>query len=106
MKQKYRNKVLLNVMSTESLQNLHETKDARAELMNMLSRILTYADLSIALLTPSQADILDSVSEVSNIHLRLMMINDTLFLQSLVPSSNLYSLVFDGTSHMILKPVV
>jgi KaiC/GvpD/RAD55 family RecA-like ATPase len=106
MKQKYRDKVLLNVMSTESLQNLHGTKDVRAALMNMLSRILTYADLSIALLTRSQADILDFVSEVSNIHLRLMMINDTLFLQSLVPSSNLYSLVFDGPSHMTLKPVV
>jgi hypothetical protein len=34
------------------------------------------------------------------------MIDDTLFLQSLVPSSNLYSVIFDGRSHMTLKPVV
>jgi KaiC/GvpD/RAD55 family RecA-like ATPase len=106
MKQKYRNKVLLNVMSTESLVCLRGTEDVRAALMNLLSRILTCADLSIALLTQSQADILNFVSEVSNIHLRLLVINDTLFMQSIVPPSSLYSLVFDGPSHMTLKPVV
>jgi KaiC/GvpD/RAD55 family RecA-like ATPase len=105
-KQKYRNKILLNIMSSESLQNLHGTKNVRGTLTNMLSRISTHADLSIALLNRSQDDILDIVSEVSNIHLRLMMINDTLFLQSLVPSSNLYSLIFDRRLHMTLKPVV
>jgi hypothetical protein len=35
-----------------------------------------------------------------------MMINDTLFLQSLVPSSNLYSPIFDRQSQMSLKAVV
>jgi KaiC/GvpD/RAD55 family RecA-like ATPase len=105
-KQKYRNKILLNIMSSESLQELHGTKNVRGTLTNMLSRISTHADLSIALLHRSQADILDVVSEVSNIHLRLVMINDTLFLQSLVPSSNLYSVIFDRRLHMTLKPVV
>lgn len=106
MKQKHRNKVLLNIMSTESLQNLHGTKNVRDTLTSMLARILTHADLSIALLSRSQADILESVSEISNIHLRIMMINDTLFLQSLVPPSNLFSIIFDRHSRMILKPVV
>jgi len=105
-KQKYRNKILLNIMSIESLENLHGTKNVRGTLTKMLARISAHADLSIALLNRSQADILDIVSEVSNIHLRLMMINDTLFLQSLVPSSNLYSLIFDRRLHMTLKPVV
>jgi hypothetical protein len=67
---------------------------------------MTHADLSIAVLTHSQDDMLELVSEVSNIHLRFLMINDTLFLQTLVPSSNLYSLVFDRHSEMSLKPVV
>src|ERR671917_17619 len=106
MKQKYRNRVLLSIMSAESLQNLDIAKNLRGVLMNKLTSILTHADLSIVLLAPSQADILDSVSEVSNIHLRLTMIDDTLFLQSLTPSSNLYSVIFDGRSHMTLKPVV
>jgi KaiC/GvpD/RAD55 family RecA-like ATPase len=106
MKQKHRNKVLLNIMSTESLQNLHGSKNVRGTLTSMLSRILTHADLSIALLSRSQADILEFVSEISNIHIRIMMINDTLFLQSLVPPSNLYSIIFDRHSRIILKPVV
>src|SRR5919107_199008 len=106
MKQKYRSRVLLCIMSAESLQSLDIAKNLRGVLMNKLTSILTHADLSIVLLAPSQADILDSVSEVSNIHLRLTMIDDTLFLQSLTPSSNLYSVIFDGRSHMTLKPVV
>jgi hypothetical protein len=73
---------------------------------NVLSRIMAHADLSIAVLTPSQEDILELVSELSNIHLRFMIINDTLFLQSLVPSSNLYSLIFDRQYQMSLKAVV
>ena len=106
MKHKYRNKILLNIMSNESLQNTHGTINVRGTLTNKLSSILTHADLSIALVTRSQADIFDFVSEISTIHLRLMMINDTLFLQSLVPSSNLYCLIFDRRSHLTLKPVV
>jgi hypothetical protein len=106
MKHKYRNKVLINIMSNESLQNTHGTINVRGILTNKLSSILTHADLSIALLTRSQADIFDFVSEISTIHLRLIMINDTLFLQSLVPSSNLYSLILDRSSHLTLKPVV
>ena len=73
---------------------------------NELSRIMSHADLSIAVLTSSQDDIVKFVSELSNIHLRFMMINDTLFLQSLVPSSNLYSPIFDRQSQMSLKAVV
>jgi hypothetical protein len=106
MKHKFRNKALLNIMSIESLQNPPGTKNVRGTLTNKLSSILTHADLSIALLTRSQADIFEFVSEISTIHLRLMMINDTLFLQSIVPSSNLYSLIFDRSSHLTLKPVV
>ncbi|MDQ3727493.1 MAG: hypothetical protein M3307_04570 [Thermoproteota archaeon] len=106
MKRKYRNKVLLNIMSAEFLQNLSIAKNKIGISMNKLSNILTHADLSIVLLAPSQADILDLVSEVSNVHLRLTMIDDTLFLHSLVPSSNLYSVIFDGRSHVTFKPVV
>ena len=106
MKQKYRNRVLLSIMSAESLQNLDIAKNLRGVLMNKLTSILTHADLSIVLLAPSQADILDFVSDLSNVHLRFTMIDDTLFLHSLVPSSNLYSVIFDGRSHVSFKPVV
>jgi hypothetical protein len=57
-------------------------------------------------LTHSQEDLLELVSEVSNIRLRFIMINDTLFLQSVLPPSNLYSVVFDEQSEISLKPVL
>ena len=106
MKQRHRDRVLLNIMWIDAIQSFYEARKARSEIKNILSRIMTHADLSIAVLTHSQGDMLELVSEVSNIHLRFLMINDTLFLQTLVPSSNLYSLVFDKHSEMSLKPVV
>ncbi len=106
MKQRHRDKLLLNIMWTEAIQSLHRARKLRNGMQNVLSCIMAHADLSIAVLTPSQEDIVELVSELSNIHLRFMIINDTLFLQSLVPSSNLYSLIFDSQSQMRLKAVV
>jgi hypothetical protein len=106
MKQRHRGKLLLNIMCTEATQSLHRARKLRNGMKNELSRIMSHADLSIAVLTSSQDDIVKFVSELSNIHLRFMMINDTLFLQSLVPSSNLYSPIFDRQSQMSLKAVV
>jgi KaiC/GvpD/RAD55 family RecA-like ATPase len=106
MKQRHRDKLVLNIMWTEAIESLHRARRLRNGMKNVLSRIIAHADLSIAVLTRSQNDILELVSEVSNIHLRFMIINDTLFLQSLVPSSNLYSLIFDRQSQMSLKAVV
>jgi KaiC/GvpD/RAD55 family RecA-like ATPase len=106
MKQRHRDKLLLNIMCTEAVQSLYRARKMRDETKNVLSRIMAHADLSIAVLTRSQEDILQFISELSNIHLRFMMINDTLFLQSLVPSSNLFSLIFDRQSQMSLKAVV
>lgn len=106
IKQRHRGKLLLNIMCTEATQSLHRARKLRNGMNNELSRIMSHADLSIAVVTSSQDDIVKSVSELSNIHLRFMMINDTLFLQSLVPSSNLYSPIFDRQSQMSLKAVV
>jgi hypothetical protein len=93
-------------MWTEAIQSLYGTKRVRIVMKNILSRMMAHADLSIAVLTHSQEDLLELVSEVSNIHLRFVMINDTLFLQSVLPPSNLYSVVFDGQSELSLKPVL
>jgi KaiC/GvpD/RAD55 family RecA-like ATPase len=106
MKQRHRDKLLLNIMWTEAIPSLNRARKLRNGMKNILSSIMAHADLSIAVLTRSQEDILGLVSELSNIHLRFMIINDTLFLQSLVPSSNLYSVIFDTQSQMSLKAVV
>ncbi|MDQ4066423.1 MAG: AAA family ATPase [Thermoproteota archaeon] len=106
MKQRHRDKLLLNIMYTEAVQNLHRARKLGNGMKNVLSRIMAHADLSIVVLSPSQEDIVQFVSELSDIHLRFIMINDTLFLQSLIPSSNLYSLIFDRQSQISLKAVV
>jgi KaiC/GvpD/RAD55 family RecA-like ATPase len=106
MKERHSDKLLLNIMWTEAIQSLYGAKGVRSGMKYILSSVMAHADLSIAVLSHSQEDLLEQVSEVSNIRFRFIMINDTLFLQCLLPPSNLYSLVFDGRSELSLRPVV
>ncbi len=96
MKQKHPGRLLLNIMGTDIMQRSYGPEGVRSGMENLLSDVRTSADLTIAVISHSQEDVLDYLSEVSDIHLRFLMINDTLFLQSLVPASPLYSVVFDG----------
>ncbi|MCI0560491.1 MAG: AAA family ATPase [Nitrososphaera sp.] len=105
MKQRYRGKLLLNIMGTDIMQKSHDvTKDFRIALEDFMSAARS-ADISIAVISRSQKEILEYLSEVSEVHLRLLMINDTLFLQPLVPASTLYALKFDK-HQIVLEPVV
>jgi hypothetical protein len=105
MKQKHPDRLLLNIMGTDIMQRSYGQKGVRISMENMLSDIRTNADLSIAVISYSQKDVLEYLSEVSEMHLRFLMINNTLFLQSLVPASTLFSVVFDGC-RISLEPVV
>jgi len=105
MKQKNPGRLLLNIMGTDIMQRSYGQEGVKSRMENLLSDVRTCADLSIAVISHSQGDVLEYLSEVSDMHLRLLMINDTLFLQSLVPASTLHSVVFDG--HQInLEPIV
>jgi KaiC/GvpD/RAD55 family RecA-like ATPase len=106
MKQKHPDKLILNIMWTDIMQRLYGAKRVRSGMKNILSNMRANADLSIAVIRYSQGDILELLSEVSDVRLRLVMINDTLFLQSLVPSSPLYSLVFNERSELSLDALV
>jgi KaiC/GvpD/RAD55 family RecA-like ATPase len=106
MKQKHPDKLLLNIMWTDVMQRLYGAKGVRSGMKNILSSMRANADLSIAVIRYSQGDILELLSEVSDVRLRLIVINDTLFLQSLVPSSALYCLVFNERSELSLDAVV
>lgn len=106
MKERHPDKLLLNILWTEAIQSLYGAERVRSVMKNILSSMMAHADLSIAVLTHSQEDLLELVSEVSNIRLRFIMINDTLFLQSVLPPSNLYSVVFNEKSEMSLKPML
>jgi hypothetical protein len=92
-------------MGTDIIQRFYGQKGVRTGMENLMSDMRAGADLSVAVISHSQGDVLEYLSEVSDMHLHFLMINDTLFLQSLVPASTLYSVVFDG--HQInLEPVV
>lgn len=105
LRQKHRNKLLLNIMGIDTIQRSYGQKGIRNGMENMMSDMKTTADLSIAVIRHSQQDVLEYLSEVSDMHLRMLMISDTLFLQLLVPSTALYSVVFDG-QQITLEPVV
>ena len=105
MKRKNPNRLLLNIMGTDMIQRSYGQEGIKSGMESLLSEVRTYADLSIAVISHSQRDVLEYLSEVSDMHLRMLMINDTLMLQSLVPAATLHSVVFDG--HQInLKPIV
>lgn len=102
---KYRNKMLLNIMGTDIIQRSYGQNGIRTGIENIMSELKANADLSIAVISHSQREVLEFLSEVSDMHLRLLMISDTLFLQPLVPATTLYSVVFDEQG-ISLEPVV
>lgn len=106
MKQKHPDKLLLNIMWTDVMQRLYGANGVRSGMKNILSNMRVNADLSIAVVRYSQGDVLELLSEISDVRLRFIMINETLFLQSLVPSSALYSMVFNEKSELSLEAVV
>jgi hypothetical protein len=105
MKQKYPSRLLLNIMGTDIMQRFHGQKGVRSGMENLMSDTRTSADLSIAVISRSQSEVLEYLSEVSDMHLHFLMIKDTLFLRSLVPATTLYSVVFDD-QQINLEPVV
>jgi KaiC/GvpD/RAD55 family RecA-like ATPase len=108
IKQKHPGKFLLNIMGTDIMQKFYRSPKDIRDGMEQLMSAARASDLSIAVITSSQKDMLEYLSEVSDIHLRFLMVKDTLFLQSLVPASTLYSVVFDelGGHHIDLEPIV
>ncbi len=105
LKKKHPNKLLLNIMGTDIIQRSYGQKGVKSGMENLMSDVRISADLSITVISHSQREVLEYLSEAAEMHLRLLMINGTLFLQLLVPASTLYSVVFE--EHQIrLEPVV
>jgi KaiC/GvpD/RAD55 family RecA-like ATPase len=106
IKQKHPGKLLLNIIGIDIMpKSPLNPKDIRHGIEQLMSAVRA-SDLSIAVIGRSQKDMLEYLSKISDVHLRLLTINDTLFLQVLVPASTLYAVVFDGRSGISLEPVV
>ena len=108
MKQKHSGKLLLNIIGSEMLQKFYHP-NAKNTIEEFMTYIRANTDLTIAVIRHSEQDTIRRFSEICDMHLRMLMINDTLFLQSLVPASTLYSMVFEpfsGGWQVHLEPVV
>lgn len=107
MRQMHRGKLLLNIMGVDMLQKFYSSPcrdnddDTRGDLRIGIERLLSSAkasaDLSVAVVRTSDEEVLKNFSEVSDMHMKLLMINGTLLLQSIIPQSTLYSVTFDKT---------
>lgn len=73
----------------------------------LTSRIRSNKHLLLAVVRTSDSRALDHFSEISDIHLRLNMVNGTLILQTIVPSSSVFAMVFTPPQNdLVLQQIV
>jgi KaiC/GvpD/RAD55 family RecA-like ATPase len=105
-KEQYPEKLILNIMGIDMFQKTHN--HGQINRMDVISLIRANPDLSIVIIRNSQ-NVGDYLSEISDVHLRLRIINDTLFLQSLCPPTYLYAITTtrsSGLPEIKLEPIV
>jgi KaiC/GvpD/RAD55 family RecA-like ATPase len=94
LKKKYPGKLLMNILAGNFSSGANsEENDAPFEDQISSARA---SDINFALISSSHKEQFEYFSGLADVHLKLMMINDTLFLQPVLPSSTLYALQFEG----------
>ena len=104
---KHPKKLLLVVGSDLSHESY--TADMRKQIKQQIEFIKSKADLFILITRHSQDNIQEKLSKISDMHLSVSEINDTLFLKSKIPWSHLYAIITDrnsGYPNINLEPVV
>ena len=102
----YPNKLLLNIIGTNAAQKMNAHADIGQ--INLSSFIRKNTDLSF-IVSRKLRNTPQHISEVCDVHLRFLVLNGSLFLQSLVPWRHLYSVLSppsSGGSTVKLDPVV
>ncbi|TBR11037.1 MAG: hypothetical protein EPO62_02445 [Candidatus Nitrosotenuis sp.] len=108
IKKKNPGKMLLSVISTESLGQYGDANDEGKgiDLLNLLKSI---SDLTIVVSHGHKSDISHYISRNSDVSMRFLEINGTLFMQSEIPWSHLCALMVDrshGYPRILFDPVV
>jgi KaiC/GvpD/RAD55 family RecA-like ATPase len=107
-RQQFPNRLLLNVMGIDMFQK--QKNNRQFDRMESISLIKENIDLSLIVSMHSQNPIgLELVSGLIDIHLRFIIINGTIFLQSLVPWDHLCAILIDrmfGYPQIQLEPVI
>ena len=104
MRRKHPGKLLLNVILGHSARQ----RDRDGELTSRLHDEIEAArscDLSVVLAAAVHSDQIEYYSRFADVRMRLVLLNDTLFLQSLMPASSLYAVGFNK-GRMTLDAVV
>jgi hypothetical protein len=94
LRKRYPGKLLLNVLAG-NLSPGTDLEENEALFEDQISSARA-SDISFAFVGPSHKEQFEYYSALADVHLKLMMINDTLFLQPRLPSSTLYALQFEG----------
>ena len=105
-RQEHPNKLLLNIIGMGMSNKLHMYREING--IDIMSFIRANTDLSLIVIRQSQ-NIQGYLSEVSDVHLRFIIVNGTLLLQSLIPCTHLYAIVTDKSSvypRIKLDPIV
>jgi KaiC/GvpD/RAD55 family RecA-like ATPase len=102
-KQEYPNKLLLNIMGTNIAQKINSYREIGG--IDLFPFIRANTDLSLIVSRHSQ----NTLSEICDVYLRFLILNGSLFLQSLIPWRHLYAVlphVSSGNNRIKLHPVV
>ncbi|MFY3740746.1 MAG: KaiC/GvpD/RAD55 family RecA-like ATPase [Candidatus Nitrosomirales archaeon] len=105
MRNKNPNKFLLNIMSSDIVERTGQRTEDDIE--SLITFIRSNADLSVIVSRSSQAA--EHISGVSDVYLKIIDVNGTLFLQPEKPWSNLYAVVINkhsGHPSIGLEPLV
>ena len=105
-RQEYPNKLLLNIMGTNIAQKMNRYREISG--IDLLPFIRANTDLSLIVSRHSQ-DTREYLTEISDVHLRFVILNGSLFLQSLIPWRHLYAVLpytSSGSTRVKLDPVV
>ncbi len=96
-RRKYPKKLLLNVLGADIAEGFQKN-ESRKGLEYFISFIKSHSAISIFVLRSSQSNLRNYLSEISDVYLRILEINGTLFLQSQIPRSHLYAIVPETNS--------
>lgn len=108
LKIKYK-KAPLSIIGSNMASGFSDVKEGRQGIENLVSFIKSNSALSIFVLRQSNHSLLEYLSEISDIHLKILEINGSLFLQSEIPWSNLYAIIaksHDNHNEVVIEPIV
>jgi KaiC/GvpD/RAD55 family RecA-like ATPase len=102
-------KGLLSIIGSDMTRGFPNVENGRQGIENLVSFIKSNSTLSIFVTRQSNGDLLEYLSEISDIHLKILEINGSLFLQSDIPWSHLYAIVsrnYTNHNEISIDPIV